>query len=340
MDLSPEQITIAVTVYSRREYVLDAIRSALDQTVPVRVMVVEDCGPDPTLRELITSQFGARIRYFRNERNRGLFDNWNACMEYCATEWLSILHDDDLLRPNFVETMLGLAREAPNRALYFGRVSVLTEQSWEKAAPSATWGKPWREIDPVVLADGCFVMFPGQLFRVGSAKEAGGFRQRSYYTGDWDLWFRLALRFGAAQSEREVSSARAHYGIDRGSSRVERMGWKWALDNVQRKRNLRLLRAAQGIEIHFQRAKGLNLSPMPSRYLLRYAEGFSKRWLKYNAWIFVHSAPPHAGYALLQWAVRLLGPKVLRYASMLWNRRPRRSRKSRKGSLPAPNGRP
>lgn len=338
MELSPEQITIAVTVYSRREFVLDAVRSALNQTVPVRVIVVEDCGPDPTLRELITSEFGARIRYCRNERNRGLFDNWNACMEYCATEWLSILHDDDLLRPNFVETMLALAREAPQRALYFGRAGFLTEDGREEEAPPATWGKPWREIDPAVLADGCFVMFPGQLFRVGSAQEAGGVRRRSYFTGDWDLWFRLALRFGAAQSEREVSIVRSHFGMDRGTSRVERMGWKWALDNVQRKRNLRLLRAALGIEIPFERAKGLNLSPIPSRYLLRYAEGFSTRWLKYNAWIFVHSATPHTGYAALQWAVRLLGPRALRYSSMLWNRCSLPSHKSRQRPLPVPSG--
>src|SRR5690242_712154 len=50
MELKPEQITIAVTVYNRRDYLPDAIQSALNQTVPVRVIVVEDCGPDPGLR--------------------------------------------------------------------------------------------------------------------------------------------------------------------------------------------------------------------------------------------------------------------------------------------------
>ena len=125
MELRAEDITIAVTVYSRREFVCDAIRSALDQTVPVKVIVVEDCSPDAMIRERIIKEFGDRVNYFRNPVNRGLFDNWNACMEYSRTAWLSILHDDDTLRPRFIETILQLSREAPNRGLYYGRVACL-----------------------------------------------------------------------------------------------------------------------------------------------------------------------------------------------------------------------
>ncbi len=238
MDLRPEEITIAVTVYSRPQFVLDAVRSALHQTVPVKVVVVEDCGPDPRLRDLIVGEFGARIDYFRNPENRGLFDNWNACMEYCATPWISILHDDDLLHPWFVETMLGLTREASGRMLYFGRSAILDESGRRIAPPAVSWEKNRRDIDLVDFADSCFVVFPGQLFRIADARSVGGVRPIGYYTGDWDLWFRLALRGGIAQTATEVSVSRSHYGIDRGSSRVDRMGWKWALDNVQRKRNL------------------------------------------------------------------------------------------------------
>src|SRR5271168_1455616 len=117
MQLRAADITIAITVFNRRDYVLGAMRSALEQTVPVKVIVVEDCGPDKGLRDFIVDEFGSRVEYFRNPRNRGLFDNWNACMEYCRTTWFSILHDDDLLLPDFVEKMLKVAAEAPGRGL-------------------------------------------------------------------------------------------------------------------------------------------------------------------------------------------------------------------------------
>ncbi|MGN6556115.1 MAG: hypothetical protein ACTHLW_20595, partial [Verrucomicrobiota bacterium] len=135
-----------------------------------------------------------------------------------------------------------------------------------------------------------------------------------------DFWFRLVLRSGGAQTSVEVSIVRSHYGDDRGTSRVERMGWKWALDNAQRKRNLILLRQQKGVILPFDRTKFLTESPIPSRLLLRYAHRFSRRILKYNAWLFTHSKPPNISYAALQWVVRLFGPQALRSCSVLWNR--------------------
>ena len=46
MSISADQITIAVTVYNPRQYLVQAVERALNQTVPVKVMVGEDCGPD------------------------------------------------------------------------------------------------------------------------------------------------------------------------------------------------------------------------------------------------------------------------------------------------------
>src|SRR5947209_4208659 len=111
--LSPEQITIAVTVFNRRAFLRQAVASALDQRVPVKVIVVEDCGPDPTSRDLVRREFGARVGYFLNARRRGIFGAANACVELCPTPWLSILHDDDYLAPEFVEAMLELHRHCP-----------------------------------------------------------------------------------------------------------------------------------------------------------------------------------------------------------------------------------
>jgi glycosyltransferase involved in cell wall biosynthesis len=312
-DLRPEDITIAVTVYSRREFVLGAIQSALDQTMPVKVMVVEDCGPDSTLQEFVLREFGSRIEYIRNPRNRGLFDNWNACLEYCRTPWLSILHDDDLLRPVFVEAMLSLAKAAPGRSLYFGRAGFMTGEVVMPAPALGDWPPSnWRDFDLAAMADQTPVFFPGHIMRVESVRALGGFHAASYFTGDWDMWFRLALRFGASQTATEVAVMRSHYGEDRGTSRVERKGWKWALDNVQRKRNLALLRREKGIAITFDRVKFLHDHPIPSRLLCQHAHEFSKRMLRYNAWLFTHSKAPHFQYAALQWLVRLLGPRVLR----------------------------
>jgi len=315
-ELRPEDITIAVTVYSRRGFILGAIRSALDQTVPVKVIVVEDCGPDHGLRDFVNREFGTRLDYYRNSINRGLFDNWNACLDYCHTPWISILHDDDLLRPCFIETMLNLAKSAPGRALYFGRSAVISGDRVTRP-PVVSWPGDWRDLDVGELADENPVLFPGHIMNVESARAAGGFKAASYFTGDWDMWFKLALRFGASLSAVDVAVGRSHFGMDRGTTRVEQKGWKWALDNAQRKRNLALLRREKNIVIRFDREKLLRTSPIPSLQLLRYVDEFSDRILRYNAWLFVRSKPPHLMYAGLQWLVRLFGPQSLRFLARL-----------------------
>lgn len=319
MTLFPEQITIAVTVYSRRDFILEAISSALKQTVPVRVIVVEDCGPDRTLQDQVCSEFGEKIRYYRNQQRRGLFDNWNACLDYCSTPWISILHDDDLLCPDFIESILSLAEKAPDRALYFGRAAILDEKGRLAEPAQVYWPDGWREINPIELAERCFLMFPGQLFNIERARSIGGFRRNSYFTGDWDLWFRLVLCSGGAQSARRTSVARSHYGLDRGTSRVNRRGWAHCLDNIQRKRNLRLLSQNGVGTVAFDRTKTLKSHPVPLRLLLAHAAEFEKRILRYNARLFVNSTPPYLKYAMIQCGVRLFGPKLLRLLSTLWN---------------------
>lgn len=314
MEISAQDITIAVTVYNRREYVIEAIRSALNQTIPVKVIVVEDCGSEKGMRDFIVGEFGNRIQYFRNPKNRGLFDNWNACMEYCQTSWFSILHDDDLLLPKFVETMVGLVRSAPDRGLYFGRMNQLLPDG-SINPPKALEGKNWRDLGSgdglEELLEESTVGFAGHLISLDKAQKVGGFRKNSYFTGDWDMWLRLALRFGAVETGEVVAVGRCHWGWERGSAVISRKGWKWLLDNVQRKRNLAFLKNERGVDRPFERARPLTKSSIPLRLLIAFARGFSRRVLFYNWWLFIHSKPPHWRYAGLQWVIRLLGPKSL-----------------------------
>jgi hypothetical protein len=212
--------------------------------------------------------------------------------------------------------MLQLAETAPGRASYHGHATTIDENGNIVATQSADWNESWREIDVLEMADQDFgMMFAGNLFSTEAAKKIGGFRPNSYYTGDWDFWFRLALYGGAARTAKVAAMTRIHFGLERGTTRVDRMGWRWALENAQRKRSLALLAGQKGIPVRFNRMKHLEKSPIPSRILLRNARSYSRRILKYNAWLFVHGRPPHFRYAVLQWLVRFFGQGVLRFFS-------------------------
>jgi glycosyltransferase involved in cell wall biosynthesis len=328
MELAADQITIAITVYNRRQYLRQAISSALGQTAPVRVIVVEDCGPDETLQSFVQGEFGDRIEYYRNPIRRGLFGNWNACLEYCRTPWLSILHDDDYLAPGFVEAMLALHREARDCALYFGHFQVVNDvaQAVPEWQPAQIAG-PWQRVH---LSDVLFLTpfsFAGQLFRVESARGVGGFRATSQYCGDWELWAKLIAHNGAARTRALVAVTRSHTGPDRETNRIHKAGKVFGLTFVQRKRVLGLSRQL-GTPLPFDRRLDQKKFPLPITLLVEHGLGMTRRLLRYNVGLMLISQPPHWRYAVFQSLTRVFGVPFVLAVSRTWNFVCRRRRRA------------
>lgn len=318
MSLTAEQITIAVTVFNRRRYVKQAIASALAQTVPVRVIVVEDCGPDPDLEPWIRAEFGSRIDYLRNPQRRGLFGNWNACMDYCRTPWLSILHDDDYLAPEFVARMIELSTHVPDCALYFGQTVTVTQTGEHiRLVPYSPLETPWRRSE---LTDTLYnppFPFPGQLFRVSAARALGGFRVSSQFAGDWEMWSNLIAHYGAAHLQGVLAYNRSHRGPEKGGMKIELNGRMRPLVIIQHKRVLHLLRRS-GVHASFNRATLQRDWPMSVDDLVRYGAGFTPRILRYNVGLMLRSRPPSLRYALFQALARVFGVPFVKQASRLY----------------------
>jgi glycosyltransferase involved in cell wall biosynthesis len=317
MTLLANQITIAVTVYNRRQFIKQAVASALDQSVPVRVVVVEDCGPDATLESFVKQEFGSRIQYVRNPTRRGLFGNWNACLEICQTEWLTILHDDDFLAPKFIESMIELEKEAPGCALYLGRTLTVNQRGEpEPVQDSRTVSGRWMKRGLVDILYGPF-WFAGHLFRVADAKAVGGFRATSFMCGDWEMWAKLVALGGAAQSSQIVAFNRNHEEWGRGTNQSGRTGRHFPTAVAQHKRILALM--AKGKPSKFDRLAWQQRQTMPTRYLFQYGHALSPRLLNYHVKLLLLSTPPHWRYAVYQWFVKVGGAGFVRCSSRFWN---------------------
>ena len=319
MMLTPENLTIAITVYDRRSYLAQAIQSALDQASKPKVIVVEDCGPDAGLREFVAAKFGDRITYHRNSVRRGLFDNWNACIELCRTPWLSILHDDDFLEPEWSSQMTRLMEAKPGRSLYYGNCNSVDARGVQLAGspPSSEGGPEFDDMDVAAAAWFNPVWFPGQVFNPEHARELGGFQAGSLFCGDWEMWFKLAVRGGASRVNRPIANVRQHAQWGRGTTKVIRNGRQYALENVQRKRNLALLRSV-GKSAGFDRRRVYQQAPLSRQFLLGNAAGFSDRLLSYNARLLQISRPPGLSYRGFQLLAGSFGPRFLRLASRTW----------------------
>ncbi len=172
------RVTIAIPTYNRAATFLPGvIKSALAQRYkPLEIVVSDNCSTDQT-GEVVRSFDDPRLRYVRPAKNLGSNGNYNNCLAEASGAYLLVLHDDDLIDPDFVETCLARA----NYSTSYGMIRTGTRTI------DAT-GNPLREKENIVagdtLKDVLISWFNGDtvvymcntLYNTQVVRDLGGFR--------------------------------------------------------------------------------------------------------------------------------------------------------------------
>ena len=109
-------ISVAIPTYRRLATLKRSIESVFAQTFLDWEMVISD---DETpsgetwifLNSLASSD--ARVRPIKNGSPHGAPFNHNAALRASRGEWIKILHDDDVLKPNCLEVLAGIVEKRP-----------------------------------------------------------------------------------------------------------------------------------------------------------------------------------------------------------------------------------
>lgn len=122
-------VTIAIPAY-KVEFLAQTIHSALLQTYgDFELLIVDDCSPND-VKAVVDGFSDERIRYYCNETNVGREDpsrNWQRCLELARGEYICILCDDDLYGPEYVQTLVQLAKRYPSCSAFRCGVSGINE---------------------------------------------------------------------------------------------------------------------------------------------------------------------------------------------------------------------
>lgn len=100
-------LDICIPTYKRKDLLIQALKSAgnqLKNNLKARIIVVDN-NPDTSPKEaeeILKASNVENCLYYKNSQNIGLFGNWNRCIELSTTEWIALLHDDDLLSPYYL----------------------------------------------------------------------------------------------------------------------------------------------------------------------------------------------------------------------------------------------
>jgi glycosyltransferase involved in cell wall biosynthesis len=97
-------ISIIITVYKRKEYVLEAIYSAIRQEniqIEYEIIVISDDPGDP-LNETNDFRHIKNVFFYKNSQNIGLYNSCNMGAKIARGKYIAFLHDDDLLYSNYL----------------------------------------------------------------------------------------------------------------------------------------------------------------------------------------------------------------------------------------------
>jgi glycosyltransferase involved in cell wall biosynthesis len=102
-------LTVAIPTYNRNEILKRHLTLLMPQLTPeCRLLIIDNCSPTPvieTIGDLLESYPEIDARVDRNRVNIGAGANMLRCIERCETEWIWVLSDDDLPKPDAVETI-------------------------------------------------------------------------------------------------------------------------------------------------------------------------------------------------------------------------------------------
>lgn len=94
--------TIGIAAYNHAQFLPEAIESALNQTVPCEVIVVNDGSTDQT--KFVLDEYADRVKVI-TQTNRGLPSARNTAIMNATTEYFLPLDSDDILDPTCVERL-------------------------------------------------------------------------------------------------------------------------------------------------------------------------------------------------------------------------------------------
>ena len=190
---TPESgVSVVVPVRDRRSTIERAVKSALDQSPPVREVIVVDDGSTDGTGDLL-SRLGAvdaRVVRLRNTGRRGAQGARNIGIRAATGDWIAFLDSDDYWLQGSLNTRLGATRRTHAEVVHS---NCLVKRAWRPTVKSELPGLRGGVLKDVLRAPG--PVFPSLLVTRRALDSIGLLDEDIVAYQEWDTAIRLARSF-------------------------------------------------------------------------------------------------------------------------------------------------
>jgi glycosyltransferase involved in cell wall biosynthesis len=228
------KISVFITSYNQKDYLVEAIESVLNQTLPpFEIIIVDDCSTDGSQK--VIAEYAQRypdlIRPFYHRQNLGIPRNKSFALEQVRGDLVTYVDGDDRFLPRKLEMELKTLLNHPDAQIVYSNVYHINPQGrrshlWCDGDISPPTGYVFREAFARAFPRGS--LFRNELVSYQCLKETGFYDPEFAMYHDWELRIRLTRRFGVAYCSTPLSEYRFHPGG------ISRSGASRHLDEMKR----------------------------------------------------------------------------------------------------------
>ncbi len=203
--MSDPKVTVLMSVYNAKRFLIESIESILSQTYKdFEFIIINDGSADKT-PEIFCSYHDPRIRIINNEKNIGLTRSLNKGLKLAKGKYIARQDADDISGEYRIEKQVK-SLEA-NRFLGLVSSSFDIIDSSGRTVTTVNVTVDERDIRKTIFDHNPFC-HGAAMFRKEAIKIVGGYRGFFRYSQDYDLWLRISEKYQVGNIEEILYSWR------------------------------------------------------------------------------------------------------------------------------------
>ncbi len=215
--------SVMIPVYNPQEkYLVETIKSvlkAMPADIPAQIEVVDDCSTTVDVKKIVAMAGEGKVIYTCNKNNLGLLDNWHECVRRSEGEWVHILHQDDVVYPDYYKKMREGLLGNPEAGMGYCRPSHINENSQRIF-------EYWKERETPGIAENWLInvvrRLPVQFACIVVRRDVyavlGGYCTQAGHASDWEMWIRIASCYPVFYHPEIMAAFRVHNLSESGRS--------------------------------------------------------------------------------------------------------------------------
>lgn len=194
------KVTIAIPTYKRASVLKESLKSAIEQVdyTNYEILVVDNNPERNCETEKLMNSFNEpRLNYYKNNENIGMVGNLNRIYTIARGEYVVELHDDDMLYPDFLSTLMSFIEENHEKydAIYPERTTYNMKDSLKKPERVLSDKLHILDINVFDFLWGNIVPSPEHIIRKESFLKIGGYSEDFYPADDLHFYVKFAYYF-------------------------------------------------------------------------------------------------------------------------------------------------